>query len=90
MGIGTIKPNYDIHNVDEVKASRPASVLIIRQTEAVIKFVDSYPMMTTKSLDYACWKQLYELRSNQQHLNPTGLALIKQIRDQMNSKRVNS
>lgn len=90
LGVGSIKPKFDIHDVSAAQAVRPAIVLVVRQTDIVISFVDKYPMLTTKQLDYECWKQLYELRKAGMHLTPEGLILINQIRSGMNSKRVNS
>lgn len=52
LGVGTIRPTYDIYSAKEAQASRAASVLTVRQTRAIIEFVDSHPMMTNKALDY--------------------------------------
>lgn len=52
LGVGTIKPNYDIFNIVAAKESRPVSVLVVRQTATIIEFVNRHPMLTTKSLNY--------------------------------------
>ena len=88
LGVGQIKPKYDINNLDEVKASRSQSVLVVRQTSTIIDFVDTNPMMTRKHLDYLCWKELYELRECKIHLTPEGIQKVKDIQSRMNSKRV--
>ena len=88
LGVGTIKPSFNINDVVAAQAARSALVLIVRQTNVVIQFVDEFPMFTTKQLDYECWKQLYDIRQAGLHLKPEGVVLINQIRSTMNSKRV--
>lgn len=87
FGAGTIKPNFNIHDVVAAQAARSALTLTVRQTELVIAFVDQFPMLTTKQLDYICWKQLYNVRLVGGHLTSQGLCEIKLIRSGMNSKR---
>lgn len=88
LGVGTIKPNFNINDVVAAQAARSALVLTVRQTDVVIRFVDEYPMLTTKQQDYECWKKVYEIRQAGLHLKPEGVAMINKIRATMNSKRV--
>lgn len=88
LGIGQIKPKYNITDPKEVQASRAQSVLIVRQTASIIEFVDKNPMLTRKHLDYLCWKELYELREAKLHLTAEGAQRVKEIQSRMNSKRV--
>lgn len=88
FGAGTIKPNFDIHDVLAAQAARSALTLTVRQVKLVIALVDQFPMMTTKQLDYICWKQLYDIRSVGGHLTTEGVSKIKLIRSGMNSKRI--
>lgn len=88
LGIGQIKPNFDIYDPVVAQEMRSTAKVIVRQTGKIVEFVDKYPMMTRKRLDYECWKQLYDLKLRKLHLTEQGLVQIQVIRAQMNSKRV--
>jgi hypothetical protein len=49
LGAGYIKPKYDIFNYKSAVASRPVNRL---DSSIIINFVDKYPMLTRKHLDY--------------------------------------
>jgi hypothetical protein len=49
---GYIKPKYNYNNIDECKNSRSVNRYVFRDTDTIIKFVDQYPMLTRKHLDY--------------------------------------
>jgi len=51
FGNGYLKPKYEI-NLENAKASRSVNRYIIHQYSVVINFVDRYPMLTRKHLDY--------------------------------------
>lgn len=84
---GYIKPKYDFNSVIECENSRTVNRFILRDTIKIIEFVDSYPMLTRKYLDYIDWKAIVNLKNNGEHKSPEGLDLIKQIKAKMNSKR---
>ena len=88
LGIGTIKPNFDIYDPVAVQTMRSTAKVIVRQTGRIVEFVDENPMMTRKRLDYEDWKILYDLKLRKLHLTEDGLLQIKLIRARMNSKRV--
>lgn len=52
FGGGYIKPKYNISNIIECKNSRSVNRYIFRDTKAIINFVDNYPMLNRKHLDY--------------------------------------
>ena len=84
---GYIKPKYNYDNIDECKNSRSVNRYILRDTDTIIKFVDQYPMLTRKHLDYLDWKTIVELKSTGAHKTAEGLALIKKIISNVNSRR---
>lgn len=49
---GYIKPKYNYDNLIECKNSRSVNRYILRDTKTIIQFVDQYPMLTRKHLDY--------------------------------------
>lgn len=84
---GYIKPKYNYDNYDECHNSRSVNRFVIRDTESIIKFVDQYPMLTRKHLDYLDWKKIVELKKTGAHKTVEGLALIKQIISNVNNSR---
>ena len=52
FGAGYIKPKYNYLNLQECLETRSMSRYILRDTNLIIKFVDQYPMLTRKQLDY--------------------------------------
>jgi hypothetical protein len=52
FGLGYLKPKYNIKSLDESKKSRYVNRLIINQYENITSFLDKYPMLTRKYLDY--------------------------------------
>ena len=60
---------------------------ICRDVSTIINFVDQYPMLTTKHLDYLDWKKIVELKNSGAHKTKEGLDLILQTISKMNSKR---
>lgn len=86
--MGNIKPKFDINDPVEIQTMRSTCVLVVRETAKVIEFVNKYPIMTAKRIDFECWEQLYNLKLQKLHLTNEGLARIQTIRSTMNSKRV--
>jgi len=52
LGCGYLKPKYDINDINAAKNSRSVNRFIINQYEVVTEFLDKYPLMTRKHLDY--------------------------------------
>lgn len=88
FGGGYIKPKYNFFDIYECKNSRSVNRFIFRNTDQIIKFVDNYPMLTRKQLDYLDWKKIVELKKSGAHKTVEGLELIKKILSNMNSTRL--
>nr|YP_010470513.1 LAGLIDADG endonuclease [Inonotus hispidus]YP_010691080.1 LAGLIDADG endonuclease [Phellinus igniarius]UVF38001.1 LAGLIDADG endonuclease [Inonotus hispidus]WBU93181.1 LAGLIDADG endonuclease [Phellinus igniarius] len=84
---GYIKPKYNYTNLSDCIKSRLVNRFIYKYTDSIIKFVDQYPMLTRKHLDYLDWKKIVEMKNNNLHKTKNGLELIIQIKNNMNSKR---
>jgi len=84
---GYLKPKYNISDLSECKKSRSVNRFIFRDTDKIIKFLDKYPLLTRKSLDYEDWKKIVDLKNTGAHKTPEGLKLMNEIKEQMNSKR---
>ena len=84
---GYLKPKYNYLELSECKNSRLLNRFVFRNTESIIKFVDEYPMLTRKQLDYLNWKEIVEIKNNGLHKTKEGLELIKTLKSQMNLKR---
>ena len=85
---GYIKPKYNYMSLSECQNSRSVNRFIFRNTASIIEFVDKYPMLTRKNLDYIDWKQIVELKNMGAHKTVEGLTLIKNIISRMNSRRL--
>ena len=84
---GYIKPKYNFNDLEECKNSRSINRFIFRNTKTIIQFVDLYPMLTRKHLDYVDWKKVVELKNKGLHKTVEDLTLINEIVSKMNSKR---
>jgi len=52
FGCGYLKPKYDITNLEAAKASRSVNSYVVNQHTVITEFVDKYPMLTRKQLDF--------------------------------------
>jgi len=59
---GYIKPKYNVSSITECQESRSVNRFILRDTKKIIEFVNKYPMLTRKHLDYLDWKTIVELK----------------------------
>ena len=84
---GYIKPKYNVSSITECQESRSVNRFILRDTKKIIEFVNKYPMLTRKHLDYLDWKTIVELKNNGEYKSPEGLAKIQEIKGRMNSCR---
>jgi hypothetical protein len=87
FGHGYIKPKYNISSLQAAKSSRSVNRFCINQDSVVIPFVDKYPMLTRKRLDYEDYKLLSDLRDKKFHLHPQGLELMRALKLGMNRGR---
>lgn len=86
-GEGFLKPKFDINSLAKSKSALSKSEYRSNKYADIIKFVDAYPMLTNKRLDYLDWKLLIKLKSENAHKTPESLKDMKDIRSGMNSKR---
>ena len=49
---GYIKPKYNFNEILECKNSRSVNRYILRNVDTIINFVEKYPMLTEKQLDF--------------------------------------
>jgi LAGLIDADG endonuclease len=84
---GYIKPKYNVSSITECHKSRSVNRFILRDTKKIIEFVNKYPMLTRKHLDYLDWKTIVELKNNGEYKSPEGLAKIQEIKGRMNTNR---
>lgn len=54
----------------------------------VCVYFDKYPLFSSKFLNYLIWKQIHQMQQNSQHLTLEGLELCKQLKSQINDKRI--
>lgn len=87
FGFGYLKPKYDISDIKQAKFSHSVNRCIINNTQAIINFVDKYPMLTRKHLDYLDWKRLIKLKDEKAYNSITGKILMEKIKSSMNSGR---
>jgi hypothetical protein len=87
FGCGYLKPKYDINDLNAAKNSRIVNRLIINQYSVVTEFLDKYPLITRKHLDYLDWKKLIQLKTEGTHKTLEGLQKMKDIKTFMNKGR---
>lgn len=57
----------------------------------VAKYFDSFPLFSSKHLDFLCWKEAHNIIVNNQHrqnLGINGITKLKELKEKMNSKRI--
>ncbi|TIB37412.1 hypothetical protein E3P86_02167 [Wallemia ichthyophaga] len=52
-----------------------------------LKYLDTYPLLSSKYLDYQNWRQAHILMREGQHLTPEGLDQISKLKSEMNNYR---
>ena len=87
FGIGYLKPKYDIFSLEDSKNSRDVSRAVFNQFEVIIKFVDEYPMLTCKQLDYLDWKEIIRLKNQGAHKIEEGKQKMIELKLGMNRGR---
>lgn len=87
FGCGYLKPSFNVKSLDESKSVRSVSRAIISNSDVVKSFVDKYPMLTNKNLDYMDWTKLISLKENNLHKTESGLSRMRLIKSNMNRGR---
>jgi hypothetical protein len=88
LGVGQIKPKSNLYDPSMIQASLSQSVLVVRNSSAILNFLAANPLLTRKALEFECWKELSELREAKIRLTAEGALQVKYLQSQMNSKRV--
>jgi len=87
FGVGYLTPKFDIFNLEESKLARTPARVKINQDKVIMNFVDKYPMLTRKQLDYIDWKTLIQLKAKGFHLDTERRKIMIAIKNNMNAKR---
>lgn len=72
---GYIKPKYNYNNIGECINSRSVNRYILRDTTSIISFLDKYPLLSRKNLDYRDWfffLKIVELKKEGAHKTIVG------------------
>jgi hypothetical protein len=88
LGVGYLKPKYNILSLKESKNSRTVSRVILNQFGVIIDFVEKYPMLTRKHLDYKDWKEIIELKKQNAHYTVEGKESMLKLKLGMNRGRL--
>ncbi|CAO1639666.1 unnamed protein product (mitochondrion) [Sympodiomycopsis kandeliae] len=84
---GFLKPKFNIIDFTETIVSRAVSRYVRNDESAIIKFIDEYPLMTNKNLDYLDWKRLIQIKKEESHKTAEGFNKIKLIKENINRGR---
>jgi hypothetical protein len=84
---GYLKPKYDIDSLEAAKSSRIVNRYVVNQHAVVTKFLDDYPMLTRKHLDYLDWKRLIQLKAERAQDTVEGRKMMEEIKASMNKGR---
>lgn len=83
----TLKPKYDIHNIEEALTVRSVSRFSVKQHDVVITFLNQYPLRTRKALDFEDWKSVMIMYKEKLHLTTVGRAQMEALKRGMNTGR---
>lgn len=91
---GYLKPKYEFNNKEEILSVLHSTVranklyrFILRDKNKIIKFIEDFPMLNSKQLDYSDWKKITIYKSENKHKTREGYFLIKEILNNINTKR---
>jgi hypothetical protein len=59
----------------------------VQKIEILINYLNKYPLLGIKQLDFNDWKLVYDMIKNKEHLTEAGRIKIKSIKSNMNTKR---
>lgn len=88
MGIGYLKPKLDINSLEQSKESRSVTRAVFNGYQTIIDFVDKYPMLTRKHLDYLDWKEIISLKTKGLHKTVEGKENMLSLKLGMNRGRL--
>lgn len=84
---GYIKPKFNTENLEDTIKSRDTSRYVTNDEAKVQEFVDKYPLLTTKQLDYLDWKKLIAMKEQNVQKTPDGFSSMLKIKEGMNKGR---
>jgi len=89
--LDSIKSRFKEGNVYKDSGDRKVSYYrctsIKSLSSTLIPLFDKFPLKTSKKLDYQDWKSTINMMSSKEHLTVEGLNVIKNLSNNMNSKR---
>lgn len=84
---GYLKPKFDTSSLEKTMNSRDTSRFVTNDEDKVREFVDKYPLLTSKQLDYLDWKKLIDMKEQNLHKTDEGYSSIMKIKSGMNQGR---
>ena len=83
--------NVKLHS--KIRDSQKDSYYIIRvenqnSIKLLIDYLDIYPLLSSKHLDFLCWKIVFNEIINKKHMTVEGRKIVSEQKDQMNDSRI--
>jgi len=60
----------------------------IAQLKSMVEYLDRYPLLSSKFLDYSDWRKAFMLIVDRQHLTSSGIEVISKLKSGMNRGRL--
>ena len=84
--------NFLFTTVKEIRVDQPKPEYRVRTTSLkgnliLIKYMENYPLFSSKYLNYQDWRKVLEYFENKNHTNPESIKTIIEIKSKMNNKR---
>ena len=75
-----------------IRDNKKISYYIIRvenqnSIKLLIDYLDTYPLLSSKNLDFLCWKIVYNLVISKNHMTVEGRKIVSEQKSQMNDSR---
>lgn len=84
---GYLKPKFDTASFMETTGSRHTSRFVTNEESKVLSFIDKYPLVTTKQLDFQDWKKLISMKQEKLYKTEEGYSSMRSIKNAINSGR---
>jgi hypothetical protein len=84
--------DFLLTTVKEIRVDQPKPEYRVRTTSLkanliLIKYMENYPLFSSKYLNYQDWRKVLEYFENKIHTNPESIKTIIEIKSKMNNKR---
>jgi len=83
----THKKNLNLNLKLEPIDSLVIEIGALEKIEVLINYINKFPLIGIKGLDFNDWKSAYNLIKTKEHLTDSGRETIKILKSKMNSKR---